>query len=78
MNLRVMYKTSILKLMNAFVFIDTFVLILIGVGFKGDMGIAFGIIYGLVGGIASILMFNVMIFSFIMMKSRPRVGTSPP
>jgi len=78
MNLRVMYKTPILKLMNALVFIDTFVLILIGVGFKGDMGIAFGIIYGLVGGIASILMFNVMIFSFIMMKSRPRVGTSPP
>jgi len=78
MNLRVMYKTPILKLMNALVFIDTFFLIFIGVGFKGDMGMVFGIIYGLIGGIVSILMFNVMIFAFIMMKSRSRIGISSP
>lgn len=70
MNLKVMYETPVLKLMNALVFIDTFILIFIGVGLKGEQGMIFGMGYGIIGGLAATLMFNVMIFAVIAMKSK--------
>jgi hypothetical protein len=70
MNLKVMYETPVLKLMNALVFIDTFILIFIGVGLKGDQGLIFGMGYGIIGGLAAALMFNVMVFAVIAMKSK--------
>jgi hypothetical protein len=70
MNLKVMYQTPVLKLMNALVFIDTFILIFIGVGLKGSQGMVFGMGYGILGGLAATLMFNVMVFAVIAMKSK--------
>jgi hypothetical protein len=66
----VLYQTPVLKLMNGLVFTDSFILIFIGVGMKGDQGIAFGTVYGLIGGLAAILMFNVAIVALIMLSSR--------
>lgn len=74
MNLTVMYKTPVLKLMNALVFVDTFILILIGVGIKGSMGFIFGVGYGIIGGLAATLMFNVMILAVITLNSKKRRG----
>ena len=70
MNLKVMYQTPVLKLMNALVFIDTLILIFIGVGVNGTMGIIFGTGYGVLGGLAAALMFNVMVFAVILLKSK--------
>lgn len=72
MNLRVLYKTPVLKLMNGLVFTDSFILIFLGVGFKGDQGIAFGAGYGLIGGIAAILMFNAVVVALISMSTRDK------
>jgi hypothetical protein len=71
-NLRVLYKTPVLKLMNGLVFADSFILIFIGVGMKGDQGIVFGALYGLLGGICAALMFNVAVASLIMLSSRDK------
>ena len=65
MNVKILYETPILKIMNVLVFLDTFILIAIRVGFMGDSGIAIGVGYGLAGGIAAILMFNVLVFAVI-------------
>ena len=70
MNFKLIYQTPVLKLMNALVFLDTFILIFIGVGLKGDMGFIFGAGYGILGGLAAALMFNVLILAVITMKSR--------
>lgn len=70
MNLKILYQTPVLKLMNALVFLDTFILVLIGVGLKGDMGLIFGAGYGILGGLAATLMFNVLVAAVITMKSR--------
>ncbi|WP_158308919.1 hypothetical protein [Methanocella arvoryzae] len=56
--------------MNALVFLDTFILITIGVGVKGEMGLVFGMGYGILGGLAAALMFNVLILALVTMKSR--------
>jgi len=72
MNLRVLYQTPVLKLMNGLVFADSFILILLGVGFQGDQGLAFGVIYGLVGGITAVLAFNTVVIAMIMMSTRTR------
>jgi hypothetical protein len=66
----VLYQTPVLKLMNGLVFADSFILIFIGVGMQGNQGIAFGLIYGLIGGITAALMFNVAVVALIMMSSR--------
>jgi hypothetical protein len=58
--------------MNGLVFIDSFLLIFVGVGMKGDQGIMFGVIYGLLGGISAALMFNVAVASLILLLSRDK------
>jgi hypothetical protein len=68
----VLYQTPVLKLMNGLVFADSFLLIFVGVGMNGDQGIAFGVIYGLLGGITAALMFNVAVIALIMMSSRDK------
>lgn len=70
MNLRVLYQTPVLKLMNGLVFVDSFILIFLGVGFQGDQGIGFGAIYGLLGGITAVLAFNVVVVAMILMNTR--------
>ncbi len=72
MDLRMLYKTTVLKLMNALVFCDSFLLIFIGVGFKGDQGLVFGFIYGLIGGVVAMLMFDVAVVAMITMSARDR------
>lgn len=72
MDLRIMYQLPILKMMNALVFVDTFALIFLGIAVKGEMGFLFGAGYGLAGGIASLLMFNMIVLAFILLKSRPK------
>ena len=71
-----MYQLPILKMMNILVFVDTFLLIFLGVGVKGDMGFVFGVGYGLVGGVASLLMFNAIVLAFIVLKSRRAIPTA--
>jgi hypothetical protein len=66
----VLYQTPVLKLMNILVFADSFLLIFVGVGMKGDQGIVFGLIYGLLGGITAALMFDVAVMAMIAMSSR--------
>ncbi len=56
--------------MNVLVFADSFLLIFVGVGVKGDQGIAFGMIYGLIGGLAAIMMFDAAIVALIMLTSK--------
>jgi hypothetical protein len=68
----VLYQTPVLKLMNILVFADSFILILIGVGMKGNQGMAFGLIYSLLGGIAAALMFNMCVISLIILSSRDK------
>ena len=75
-NLRVLYRTPVLKLMNILVFVDSFLLILVGVGFKGNQGIAFGAIYGLIGGVTAMLMFNIAVVALIVMSVRNKPGGS--
>jgi hypothetical protein len=72
MNLRVLYQTPVLKLMNGLVFADSFILIFLGVGFQGDQGLGFGAIYGLLGGITAVLAFNMVVVAMIMMSTRTR------
>jgi hypothetical protein len=72
MNLRVLYKTPVLKLMNILVFADSFLLIFVGVGMKGDQGMIFGLIYGLLGGITAALMFDVAVMAMITMATRDK------
>lgn len=72
MDLRMLYKTTVLKLMNALVFCDSFLLIFIGVGFRGDQGITFGFIYGLIGGFVAMLMFDVAVVAMIVLSTRDR------
>jgi hypothetical protein len=69
---RVLYQTPVLKLMNILVFADSFILILIGVGMKGSQGIAFGVIYGLIGGIIAALMFDAAVMMLIMLSTRDK------
>lgn len=70
MNLKILYETPILKLMNILVFLDTFILIFIGVGLKGESGMAFGAGYGLIGGVSSIFAFNAIVIALITFTSR--------
>ena len=72
MDLRMLYRTTVLKLMNALVFCDSFLLIFIGVGFRGGQGITFGFIYGLVGGLVAMLMFDVAVVAMIVLSTRDR------
>jgi len=71
-NLRVLYKTPVLKLMNGLVFADSFLLIFVGVGVKGDQGMAFGALYGLLGGITAALMFDVAVMAMITLSTRDK------
>jgi hypothetical protein len=66
----VLYQTPVLKMMNILVFADSFLLIFVGVGMKGDQGIVFGLIYGLLGGITAAMMFDVAVMAMIAMSSR--------
>ena len=75
MNLRVLYQTPVLKLMNGLVFADSFILIFLGVGFQGDQGLAFGALYGLLGGITAVLAFNVVVLAMIMLSTRTQKKT---
>jgi hypothetical protein len=68
----VLYRTPVLKLMNILVFADSFLLIFVGVGMKGDQGMAFGVIYGLLGGITAALMFDIAVVAPIMMSTRDK------
>jgi hypothetical protein len=77
-NLRVLYQTPVLKLMNGLVFADSFLLIFIGVGMKGNQGIVFGVIYGLLGGITAALMFNIAVVLLIMLSSRDKRSPAKP
>lgn len=70
MNLKVIYKTPVLKMMNALVFLDTFILIFIGVGLNGGMGFIFGAGYGILGGLAATLMFDILVVAVMTLKSR--------
>jgi hypothetical protein len=56
--------------MNALVFVDSFILIFVGVGIKGESGIAFGAGYGIAGGVTAILAFNMIVASLISFASR--------
>lgn len=58
--------------MNILVFADSFLLIFVGVGMKGNQGMAFGVIYGLLGGITAALMFDVAVMALIMMSTRDK------
>jgi hypothetical protein len=68
----VLYQTPVLKLMNGLVFADSFLLIFVGVGMNGNQGIAFGVLYGLAGGITAAMMFNVAVIALIVMSSRDK------
>jgi predicted tellurium resistance membrane protein TerC len=68
----VLYQTPVLKMMNILVFADSFLLIFVGVGMNGSQGIAFGVIYGILGGITAAMMFNVAVIALIMMSSREK------
>jgi hypothetical protein len=70
MNLKVLYQTPVLKLMNILVFVDSFILISIGVGLQGNQGLAFGAVYGLLGGITAVLAFNMVVVAMIIMNTR--------
>jgi hypothetical protein len=70
MNLKVLYQTPVLKLMNILVFADSFILISVGVGLQGNQGLAFGVIYGLLGGITAVLAFNMVVITMIMTSTR--------
>ncbi|MGA9140963.1 MAG: hypothetical protein WBZ29_12110 [Methanocella sp.] len=72
MNLKVLYQTPVLKLMNCLVFVDSFLLITLGVGIKGNQGLGFGVLYGLLGGISAILAFNIVVVAMIKASSRPQ------
>lgn len=67
-----LYRTPVLKLMNVLVFADSFLLIFVGVGVKGDQGMAFGLIYGLLGGITAALMFDAAVMAMITMSTRDK------
>jgi hypothetical protein len=71
-NLRILYQTPVLKLMNIMVFADSFLMIFIGVGMMGSGGIPFGIIYGLIGGITAAAMFDVAVIALIMLSTRDK------
>jgi hypothetical protein len=70
MNLKVLYQTPVLKLMNSLVFVDSFILIFLGVGIKGNQGLGFGMFYGLLGGITAILAFNMVVVALITTNTR--------
>ncbi len=63
--------------MNILVFADSFLLIFVGVGMNGNQGIAFGVIYGILGGITAAMMFNVAVIALIMMSSRDKRPKAP-
>ena len=67
-----LYQTPVLKLMNVLVFVDSFLLIFVGVGVKGDQGMTFGLIYGLLGGITAALMFDAAVMAMITMSTRDK------
>lgn len=58
--------------MNLLVFADSFLMVFLGVGFKGNQGIGFGFAFGLAGGIAAVLMFNVAVVALITLSSRDK------
>ncbi|HEY3273343.1 MAG TPA: hypothetical protein VGJ92_06250 [Methanocella sp.] len=58
--------------MNILVFADSFLLIFVGVGMKGSQGMAFGLIYGLLGGMVAAMMFDVAVMALITMSSRDK------
>jgi hypothetical protein len=73
----VLYQTPVLKLMNILVFVDSFLMIFVGVGMKGGQGMVFGLVYGLLGGFTAALMFDVALIALITMSSRdnrPKAG----
>jgi hypothetical protein len=70
--LRVLYQTPVLKLMNILVFADSFLLIFVGVGMKGNQGMAFGLIYGLLGGTTAAAMFDVAVMAMIAISLRDK------
>jgi len=70
MNLKILYESPLIKLLNLLVFLDSFILIFVGVGVKGSSGMVFGFGYGLVGGITAILAFNMIVISLIAFTAR--------
>ena len=79
--MRVLYRTPVLKLMNVLVFADSFLLIFVGVGVRGDQGMAFGLLYGILGGITAALMFDAAVMAMITMslkEKRPPARVNKP
>lgn len=60
MNLKILYENWLLKMLSLLVFLDSFLLIFVGMGVKGGTDLLFSAIYGFLGGVVAMAAFNVM------------------
>jgi hypothetical protein len=65
LDLRLLYKNQLLKLMSFLVFIDSFILLFLGIGIKNSQGITDGLIFGVIGGFFALFIFNILSGVFI-------------
>ena len=69
MDVKKLLGQPVLKLMNVLVFIDSFILVFVGVCVKGGQSIIFGALYGAISGAVALLLFDaaiVLMLTFVL------------